>query len=600
MTNIEIEALLSNGYDNLKLNKFSEAIKFFEKAYKINNDYPKTLFLLGVANATLKNFEQAKKFLYKASTINPEDYFIQYNLAKVYSDLNRDEEAVKHHIKAIKINSNKYEAWLNYGVTNKKIGNYEQAIECFNQCIKLNPNSSECYTNLGDIYFEVKKYDEAIKCFNFSLSINKNNASVITKIGVIYKNLHQFDKALDFHNKAIKVDAKNPSIYSNIGITYRGLRKYNESIKFLNKALEIDNNFEPALINKAVALTDLNDFKLAESIYLKILKLNSTNVEAATNLGMLYLSNENFIDGWKYFEKRWDQKTFQEYIKTNKKYWDGINTEKKLLIVSEQGLGDQILFGSMINDLKKICKNIFLTCDPKLEKIFRNSFKEINIISRNDFNEKNPGDFFDIHIPLGNLGKYLRKNKQDFINTNNPYLIDNFEKTKIIKNNIKKNNSLLCGISWKSNNKEIGIDKSISLDSLKDIIQIKNIDFVNLQYGEVKKDLEEFNQKSKKTILEMDNVDVTNDIESLCSLIRNCDFVLTTSNTTAHLAGALNIPTLIIVPRGKGKFFYWTANKSSTLWYPSVKIFRQNEDFTWKSTIKEVEKYIIDNFKLIS
>ena len=596
----KIELILSEGYDNYKLNKFSEAISFFKKAYKIDNDYPKTLLLLGIANAELDNLNDARGYLYKAAISDPNNYYAQYNAAKVYSDLDRDEEAVKFHLNAIKIKPDSHEAWLNFGVTNKKIQKYELAIECFKKCLSTNPHSSESYINLGDIFFQNNKYKEAINNFNLSLKINQNNAEVITKIGVAYKNLQQLNKAIEFHKKALDIDPNNPSIYSNLGITYRGLYDLKKSIELLDKALELKPKFEPALINKAIAYADLGQYKIAEDLYNEVLKNNPKNIEASTNLGMLHLSYENFVKGWEYYETRWDQIKFQSYINTNKKKWDGKKIEENLLIVSEQGLGDQILYSSMINDTKKLCKKIYFTCDPKLVKLFENSFTNVEIISRDNFKENNPGEFFDYHIPLGSLGKYFRKKREDFISSPNPYLIDDNIKTKKIADKINKKDSLLCGISWKSNNDEIGINKSIKLEKLQKIIDFKNINFVNLQYGEVKQDLENFNKKSKNKIFEFDGIDVTDDIDSLASLIKNCDFVITTSNTTAHLAGALNIPTFVMVPRGKGKFHYWSSNKKSTPWYPSVIIFRQDQDFTWKNTVDELKKYIVDNFNLMS
>ena len=600
MTNQNIEILLSKGYECFKSKKFSEANKFFQKAYNLNNDYFKTLFLLGITNAELNELEKARKYFYKAAIIKPNDYFVNYNAAKVYSDLDRDNDAIKYHEKTIEIDPKKHEAWLNYGLSFKKIKNFKEAITCFIKCLELNSNSFESYINLGDIYFEMKSFEKAISYFNQSLNYKPQNSKVITKIGVAYKNMNQFQKALDCHNKAIEADPNNASAYSNIGITYRGLHNIDKSIEFLNKALEIDPKFEPALINKAIAYTDLNDYELSKNIYLEVLKINPKNIEAANNLAMLYLSYENFAEGWSYFEKRWETNKFQAYIKTEKKFWDGKESLKKLLIVSEQGLGDQILYASMINQAKDICSKIYLTCDPKLENIFKNSFIDIDIISRNNFNNNNPGDFFDVHIPIGSLGKYFRNQSKDFSTNHYPYLLDEKSLTKKIGASLKKDNLILCGLSWKSNNKEIGVNKSLILSDLKKIINLQGFKFVNLQYGDVKKDLNEFNKDSKTKIIEHKDVDATNDILALASLIKNCNFVLTSSNTTAHLAGALNIPTIVIVPRGRGKLYYWTANKDKTLWYPSVKIFRQDHDFTWEKTITKVKKYIIENFSIMT
>ena len=109
MTNQNIEILLSKGYECFKSKKFLEANKFFQKAYNLNNDYFKTLFLLGITNAELNELEKARKYFYKAAIIKPNDYFVNYNAAKVYSDLDRDNDAIKYHEKTIKIDPKKHD-----------------------------------------------------------------------------------------------------------------------------------------------------------------------------------------------------------------------------------------------------------------------------------------------------------------------------------------------------------------------------------------------------------------------------------------------------------------------------------------------------------
>ena len=596
----KIETLLNDGYNFFQLNKFSDALIYFKKAYKLNNDYAKSLFLLGITHAELNNLEEARKLLFKAALLEPNNYYIQYNTAKVFSDLNRDKDSIQYHQKAVELSPNKYEGWLNFGLSYKKLQEYNLSLEYLKKALDINPDCYECYINLGDIFFELENYNEAINNYNLSLKINPKNSKVVTKIGVAYKHLQQIEKAIEYHKKAINIDSEDPSAYANLGIAYRGIYKMDQSIEYLDLALKLDEEFQPALINKAIAYTDLNNYEHARNLYLKVLDLNQNNTEASLNLAMLNLSNENFSEGWNYWESRWESKNFQNYINTKKKYWNGKESDCKLLIVSEQGLGDQILYASMLEDAKKLCKKVYLTCDPKLEKIFKLSFSDINIISNKNFDVSNPGNFFEYHIPIGSLGKFFRNHTDAFVSEKKAYLTDNIKITKKISKKIIKDDSIICGISWKSSNKKIGKNKSIELKDLNEVINIKKIKFVNLQYGNVTEDIKEFNKLSENKIIEHEDVDTTNDIESLASLIKNCDFVLTTSNTTAHLAGALNVPTLVMAPRGRGKLFYWTASKDSTLWYSSVKIFRQDQNFTWNKTIKAVKNYIIDKFNIVS
>ena len=595
--NNNIELILSNGYKLFKSEKYNEAIKVFQKAIELDKQYPKTLFLLGVSFALNGNLKNAKNYLIKASLVDPKNYFVHYNLAKVYSDLNFEQKAIEHHIKTIEINSNNYEAWLNYGLSLKKINKKEDALKCFNKALKLNKKINGIYNNIGDIYSEIGNNEDALKNYNKSLEFKNDVPTALTNIGSVFHNLKNFLKAIEYHKKAIKIKPSFAEAYTNLGKSYRGIFDFKNAILHLDKAIKINPALESALIIKAIILTDIGKYKEALVFYQRVLKKNSKNYDAHNNLGILYLSMQNFNKGWKHYNKRFNKKKYMgSNITTDIKTWDGKEKISSLLLSSEQGIGDQILYASMINELQKLCKKIYFICDPKLKKVFKNTFKELNFISKSDLNNKRSNYIFDRHITVGNLGEYFRKNISDFKKVKLPYIFDNKKLTKQLKNKIKKTNKITCGLSWQSTNKTIGINKSIQLSQFSKIININKISFINLQYGNVKKEITNFNHKNKNKIINLNDIDLTEDLEGLSSIIKNCDFVLTTSNTTAHLAGALNIETIVLVPRGKGKLHYWGLKKDRTPWYPSVKIFRQGIDHTWHDTLNEVEKYIVNRF----
>jgi ADP-heptose:LPS heptosyltransferase len=96
-----------------------------------------------------------------------------------------------------------------------------------------------------------------------------------------------------------------------------------------------------------------------------------------------------------------------------------------------------------------------------------------------------------------------------------------------------------------------------------------------------------------KTIDEIDNF---NDIDGLSSLIDGCDFVITSSNITAHLSGALGKETYLFAPYSVGKIWYWHENRNKSLWYPSVNIYRQESNKSWNFSIENVIKDIRANY----
>ena len=593
--NSNIESILKNGFNLFQSENYIDAIHEFEKAYILDNQYPKTLYLLGLAYAVTKNFYKAETFLLKALKKNNEDYFINYNLAKVYNDLNLYDKSLPFHKKVIEINPNKYEGWLNYGLSLKNLKIYDQALECFKKSLDLNNNITEVYTSIGDVYYETKDYNKALTNYTKSIELKKNIPEVLTKLGATYRHLRLFDKAIDYHKRAIKYKNNFLEAYVNLAICYRGLFDFKNAILYINKALEINPEFEIAIINKAIIYSDLGELEKSEKYYLQVLKINEHNFEAHTNLGILYLSQLNFKKGWQHYNKRSKTKFGNSILNIEKNTWNGYEKISSLLITSEQGIGDQILYSSMLREVGSVCEKIHLVCDDKLVKVFKNSFVNINVITKEKFKENKSKILFEKHIKIGELGNFFRNDVSKFSNVKFPYIIDNKDITRNLHPKIKQQNKIICGLSWKSTNKEIGINKSIILDKLTNVINIEKIKFVNLQYGDVSNEVENFNNLNKNNIKIIDKIDITNDIESLISVIKNCDFILTTSNTTAHLSAAMNIETLVMVPYGRGKLHYWGID-NTTPWYPSVKIFRQEKNHTWDKTILDVEKYIVNKY----
>ena len=163
--------------------------------------------------------------------------------------------------------------------------------------------------------------------------------------------------------------------------------------------------------------------------------------------------------------------------------------------------------------------------------------------------EKIQENQYDEQISLGSLMKFFRNNSDDFKKTKFPYLLVDKNKTNKYKKIIKNKKNIACGISWKSSNQQIGEYKSIDLKKIENIFERNEINYVNLQYKGDEPNINEQEIIDEK-LTNIDNLDVYNDLDSLAALIEACNFVITTSNTTAHLSGALHKQTFLLLPIG--------------------------------------------------
>ena len=166
------------------------------------------------------------------------------------------------------------------------------------------------------------------------------------------------------------------------------------------------------------------------------------------------------------------------------------------------------------------------------------------------------------------------------------------QKIPILESKLNNKHKFKCGISWLSVNRTIGLAKSLTLDDLKPILSIPNITFIDLQYNDTKKEREKFYNKSGITITKINDLDNFKDIDGVISLIDVCDFVITISNSNAHFSGALGKETFLLLPKGKGKLWYWTSSNNKSIWYPSVEIIEQEEPGSWDKAIKRLEQKV--------
>jgi ADP-heptose:LPS heptosyltransferase len=102
--------------------------------------------------------------------------------------------------------------------------------------------------------------------------------------------------------------------------------------------------------------------------------------------------------------------------------------------------------------------------------------------------------------------------------------------------------------------------------------------FVNLQYGDTQEEVNRLAHKHGLKLLQCNSVDNHANLDGLAALIRACDLVVTTSNSTAHLAGGVGVPTELIVPPLGRRLWYWChSHNQRSLWYPSITIHEAGE-----------------------
>jgi hypothetical protein len=121
---------------------------------------------------------------------------------------------------------------------------------------------------------------------------------------------------------------------------------------------------------------------------------------------------------------------------------------------------------------------------------------------------------------------------------------------------------------------------------------------VDLQYGDTTEELQTLRQQHGIDIGRCPAVDNFFDLDGHAALVEVCDMVLTVSNTTAHIAGALGKPAYVMLSKGEGRLWYW-ANRDGrrSMWYRAVNIFEQTKHGEWSDVVSDVGSSMAEKYR---
>ena len=193
---------------------------------------------------------------------------------------------------------------------------------------------------------------------------------------------------------------------------------------------------------------------------------------------------------------------------------------------------------------------------------------------------------YDTQISFGSLPMIINMNPV-MVGRRVPYIFANEVLTTTLKNAPSLNKLLKCGVAWKSKNNKLAKDKSILLSDLNDIFQVDGYEFINLQYGDTQEEIKDLEKNYGAKLTTIDGINLFDNIDGLLSIIEACDLIVTTSNLTAHLAGALGKTTFLLVPYSAGRIWYWHEEMTSS-WYPSIYLYSQGQNLEWNGAIKDI------------
>lgn len=302
--------------------------------------------------------------------------------------------------------------------------------------------------------------------------------------------------------------------------------------------------------------------------------------QAALNSSIDLFTNCQFNVAWKLYKERSHIALAGPRFTHIPEYTGGDLKDKTIVVCYEQGLGEQILFAGMLPDLIKDSKKVIVECEPRLVSIFQRSFPEVTVVAWQLPYDERVYDA-DCWILAGDLGIYYRDSLDKFP-IHKGYLKPDPKRVEELRARLDLSRPLI-GLSWASSAQTTAKFKTVPFELLKPIVDGANC--ISLQYGAY-----------TDTIPSISGLDLTRDIEGVLALISLCDYVVTISNTVAHLAGACGVKTAVLVTNTYGRLFYWTIQTNINPFYPSCRAVFQTVPGSWKEICEIVVNKVLTSF----
>ena len=567
-----------------------QALSSYDRAIAISPENVEALNNRGVLLGDLRRYEEAVTSYDRALAVNPEYAEAFSNRGAALRGLIQYEDSLASYDRALILNPDYVEALCGRGIALGNLGRYEESLASYDRALALRPEFVDVFYNRGDAFRALERHGEALASYDRALALSPDHSGALINRGASLIDLNRYEEALASCDRALTLTPDNADALTNRGTALRHLKRYEDALVSYDSALAIAPDRPVISLNRGFLLHELQRFAEAEVAFRQALTLDPELDLAHYNLALLRLSQKRFKEGWEGYEWRWKTKDFNSSPRQfPQEKWQGEATATETLLVwQEQGVGDIILYAGMIPDLVAQGVCLIVECEQRFEPLLARSFPQARVVVRSD-----PAHIMTLEArwqcPLASLGRWLRPRVEDF-RWRGPYLIPDATRAAAFRRRYRElGEGPVIGISWRSSNEKMGERKSMSLLDWAPLLALPGATFVNLQYGDCEEALSSLKRHTSISVYHDNTVNSLKDLDGFAAQVAAMDLVISTSNSTVHFAGALGIPVWTLLPRsGGGLLWYWFNEGVNSLWYPSMRLFRQDISGDWSDMFARV------------
>lgn len=442
-------------------------------------------------------------------------------------------------------------------------GRHHEAIACFETALAADPADGKVLFALGNTAQTLGLAGAAESFFRQVLSLEPGRLEALVNLANLLRGQGQFAAAAALLEPALARTPQSPELNLTLGSVWREQGQRDKAETCYRAALAINPHYTPALANLADLLTDDGDFETARALYDRALKSDPGNAQARLNRAVLHLLTGQLKEGWRDYAARMEVPGKVPSADARFAAWSGGTLKRaRLLVRSEQGVGDQIMFASCLGDLAARAASeggsVIVECEPRLVSLFARSFSGCIVKSAvlktvqgrvmADYGWLKAAGGASAAILLGSLPRYLRAGLPAFPDPHAYLVPDADEQARWRRQFAGLGPKPVIGLCWRSG--KTGGHRSLQyapLEAWAHFLRDLPGQLVSAQYDATADEIALLEKSSGRTIFVPPGLDQKNELDRTHAMLSALDVLVSAPTAVSWLGAAGGTPTLKIL-----------------------------------------------------
>ena len=463
-------------------------------------------------------------------------------------------------------------------------GRFAEAAAAYLRAILVSPGTPDLYLHLGNLCATMHQPGDAMSAYDQALAIRPQWPAALAAKARLLSTLHREFEALAAFRQAVIAAPIDVQLLTELGLAAQAIGELDEALAALQQAVALAPENGIVVSNLANHLQQhMGRPQDALIIHRRAVAAAPSSAMVRYNHALTCLSLGLFEDGWRDYEWRWQARPAGLRPRAfAQPQWDGADLDGRVILLhAEQGYGDTIQFLRFVEQVRHRGGRVVLHVRPALSPLV----EDLPGVERVVIPEQDTGHI-DTHLPLMSLPHALGLTRETDLTMAQPYLRANPGKVAAWHARLAETaGGLRVGIVWAGDPKHGGDHlRSIPLPLMAGVLS-------GVTDGLRLFSLQKFESHDGGPVIgdAPDLIDLSPglvDFSDTAAAIAALDLVITIDTAVAHLAGALGKPVWVLLPFAPD--WRWQQSRCDSPWYPTMRLFRQNQRGDWHAVLEDV------------